>query len=508
MNIRDIEARLGIPRASVRYYEKEGLLHPRRGSNNYRDYSQEDLETLQKIRLLRELDMPIETIRAVQAGEVPLPGALERQAALLESESSRLDHARAVCRAMAADRVTYAALEPARYEGLSLPGQAAPSNQVFPLPEKPRRPPAEGAQWAFDPWQRYWARTFDLALTGLAAWAALTLGFRVSTIGMPRWLLQTVSIALSWGILLVLEPLLLCTWGTTPGKWLLGLELRNKHGKKLGFLQGLRRTWDVLFAGYGLEIPIFSWYCLYWSYRDCRENKPMTCDREAENLYYSKSSEWGLRAAASVVLALLLIPVRMECSVQALRPPNRGEVTAAEFAENVSEVSRMLDRSLWVDEEGFRLSKQTVRILIDGVHGSEDEDDWEERRYGEPYEDEPAYTLELDGDGFVTAVCMEQEGGFSGGDADWVFLPLEDARILTMAFRGAWCSGREMLRGPAVEALEQDPAEWTGQPVREGAFTLTLSLEQEGYDSGVYLIPQKGAEEGHYRFSLRLERTE
>ena len=48
MNIRDIEARLGIPRASVRYYEKEGLLHPRRGSNNYRDYSQEDLETLQK----------------------------------------------------------------------------------------------------------------------------------------------------------------------------------------------------------------------------------------------------------------------------------------------------------------------------------------------------------------------------------------------------------------------------------------------------------------------------
>ena len=69
MNIRDIEARLGIPRASVRYYEKEGLLHPRRGSNNYRDYSQEDLETLQKIRLLRELDMPIETIRAVQAGE-------------------------------------------------------------------------------------------------------------------------------------------------------------------------------------------------------------------------------------------------------------------------------------------------------------------------------------------------------------------------------------------------------------------------------------------------------
>lgn len=503
MNIREIEEQLGIPRASVRYYEKEGLLHPRRGSNNYRDYSEEDAAALRKIKLLRQLDMPIETIRAVQAGEVSLTGALERQAALLDNESVKLDRARTVCRAMAADHVTYAALEPARYEGLSLPGQASPP------PEKPKRPPVEGAQWALDPWQRYWARTFDLALTGLAAWAALTLGFRVSMIGMPRWLLQTVSIALSWGILLVLEPLLLCTWGTTPGKWLLGLELRNRQGKKLGFLQGLRRTWGVLFTGYGLEIPIFCWYCLYRGYKECRENKPMSYDWEAGNLYYSKSSEWGLRAAASVALALLLIPVRMECSVQSLRPPNRGEVTAAEFAENVSEVSRMLGRSLWVDEEGFRLSKQTVRVLINGVHGSGDEDDWEERRYGEPYGDDPAYTLELDGDGFITAVCMEQEGGFSGGDADWVFLPLEDARIITIAFRGAWCSGREMLRGPAVEALEQAPAEWTGRPVREGAFTLTLSLEQEGYDAGGgYLIPQEGAEEGRYRFSLRLERTE
>lgn len=500
MNIREIEEQLGIPRASARYYEKEGLLHPRRGSNNYRDYSEEDAAALRKIKLLRRLDMPIETIRAVQTGELPLTGALERQAALLENESARLDSARAICRAMAADRVTYAALEPARYEGLSLPGPASTP------PEEPRRPPVEETQWAFDPWQRYWARTFDLSLTGAAGWAVMTLGFRVSVLGMaglPRWLFQAVSLALSWGVLL-LEPLLLCTWGTTPGKWLLGLELRSKQGRKLTFRQGLRRTWGVLFTGYGLEIPLFSLYCLYRGYKECREDRPMSYDWEAENLYYSKAPQWGLRAVAAIGLALLLIPVRMECGVQALRPPNRGEVTAAEFAENVSEVSRMLGRSLWVDEEGFRLSrsKRTVMVLVDS-----DEDDWQERRYGERYEDESAYALELDGDGFVTAVRMEQAGGFSDGDGEWAFLPLEDARIITMAFRGAWCGGREMLRGPVMEALEA-PDGWTGQPVREGAFTLTLSLEQEGYDTGGgYLLPREGAEEGRYRFSLRLERA-
>ena len=51
MNIRQIEEQLGIPRANVRYYEKEGLLHPQRGENNYRNYSEEDVETLKKIVL-------------------------------------------------------------------------------------------------------------------------------------------------------------------------------------------------------------------------------------------------------------------------------------------------------------------------------------------------------------------------------------------------------------------------------------------------------------------------
>lgn len=504
MNIRDIEARLGIPRASVRYYEKEGLLHPRRGSNNYRDYSQEDLETLQKIRLLRELDMPIETIRAVQAGEVPLSGALERQAALLESESSRLDHARAVCRAMAEDRVTYAELEPARYEGAALPGRA-PSPGEAPIPA--RRPPVDGAEWAFDPWQRYWARTFDTALAGAVVWAALILGFRVSVAGMPRGVLQAVSLAMDWVLILLLEPLLLCTWGTTPGKWLLGLELRNKQGRKLSFLQGLRRTWGVLFTGYGLYIPVFSWYCLYKGYKECREDRPMSYDYEAENLYYSKVPQWGLRAAVSVALALLLIPVRTACSVQSLLPPNRGEVTPAEFAENVSEVSRILGRSLWVDEAGFRLSrsKKTAAIIIDIGAG---ENNWQERRYGERYEYSPAYTLELDGDGFVTGAVMEQEDSTPGEDAAWVSLPIEDARIIAMAFRGTQLGAREMTRGPVMEALERDPAEWTDQPVEEEDFTLTLTLEQEGYTSGAgCLIPEKRAKECWYRFSMVLRKN-
>ena len=49
MTIKEIEKVLGIPRATVRFYEKEGLLAPCRTENGYRDYSDEDVKKLKKI---------------------------------------------------------------------------------------------------------------------------------------------------------------------------------------------------------------------------------------------------------------------------------------------------------------------------------------------------------------------------------------------------------------------------------------------------------------------------
>ena len=44
MNINELERLTGITRQNIRFYEKKGLLHPMRNSeNNYREYSQEDL---------------------------------------------------------------------------------------------------------------------------------------------------------------------------------------------------------------------------------------------------------------------------------------------------------------------------------------------------------------------------------------------------------------------------------------------------------------------------------
>ena len=68
MTIKEIEALSGMSRANIRYYETEGFLSPERRENGYRDYSEEDLETLKRIKLLRLLGVSLADIKAAKDG--------------------------------------------------------------------------------------------------------------------------------------------------------------------------------------------------------------------------------------------------------------------------------------------------------------------------------------------------------------------------------------------------------------------------------------------------------
>ena len=78
MTIKEMETRSGLTRANIRFYEAEGLLTPQRRPNGYRDYSEEDLAELQRIKLLRTLHLPLEELREVQQGQCSLAEALDR----------------------------------------------------------------------------------------------------------------------------------------------------------------------------------------------------------------------------------------------------------------------------------------------------------------------------------------------------------------------------------------------------------------------------------------------
>ena len=110
MTIKEIEELAGMPRANIRYYEAEGLLNPTRSENGYRDYSTEDFEILQKIKLLRSLHMSMEEIKALHTGERELSVVLEQQIRKLAANRAELDNAQSVCETMYKDGTKYEGL--------------------------------------------------------------------------------------------------------------------------------------------------------------------------------------------------------------------------------------------------------------------------------------------------------------------------------------------------------------------------------------------------------------
>ena len=187
MNIKEIEERSGLTRANIRYYEQEGLLAPVRRENKYRDYSEEDLETLLRIALLRSLGFSLEEIRRLQSGEADFAAAMRERSAALESEGQRLLTARNVCDAISREVTSYSALRPEDYLNGFEPDVAAKQRDVA----EPH------------PWRRYFARGIDLALVGLPVSFVQYVLLHRNYTTVSRWE-DIVCALIGWGLLLLL----------------------------------------------------------------------------------------------------------------------------------------------------------------------------------------------------------------------------------------------------------------------------------------------------------------
>ena len=99
MNAKQAEQCTGISRRNLRFYEQQGLIHPARNpANDYRDYSQQDIDTLKFIRALRMLDTPLEDIAACLQGKTTVADLAAAQEARLQQRRKELDLSIAFCR--------------------------------------------------------------------------------------------------------------------------------------------------------------------------------------------------------------------------------------------------------------------------------------------------------------------------------------------------------------------------------------------------------------------------
>ena len=96
MKINEAEQLLGITKANIRFYEKEGLLTPSRNENGYRDYTEADIRQLKQIVILRKLGIPVQQIGDILDGALPLQDALEENIASLNAQIDALNGALAM----------------------------------------------------------------------------------------------------------------------------------------------------------------------------------------------------------------------------------------------------------------------------------------------------------------------------------------------------------------------------------------------------------------------------
>ncbi len=98
LKINEVEALVGITRKNIRFYESEGLLAPRRNSENgYRDYGDAEIRTLLQIKLLRKLGVSLEEIRRMQGGIHTVGDGMRRHLVSLERDRDNLDQAIRLC---------------------------------------------------------------------------------------------------------------------------------------------------------------------------------------------------------------------------------------------------------------------------------------------------------------------------------------------------------------------------------------------------------------------------
>ena len=419
MTIKDMELQTGLARANIRYYEAEGLITPERAENGYRDYSQEDAETLLRVKLLRALGLTVGQIKAVVRGETELDAALSARIAAIQKEKTALDRAGEIAGRIRQAHAQFRTLDARPYL------DEMQTERVLERDTLPKE---------HFPWQRFFARLLDAQIYR-SLWVLIlpALGFNMLKSSRGGVLFLEL---LTLGTMFLLEPLLLSRFGTTPGKWLFGLRVTSPDGRRLTYAEGRERTAYLFWYGIRLNLPFFRLYRLYVSYTDEQQEKELPWEDRSEQTIRDHA---GWRFAAAAALAVLLIAGGVLRVLLPYGPTHRGELTIAQFAENYNTILRQFgdydveldETGRWQEESEFSMDGGTVSVA-----------------FGERY---PQLEYQTE-NGVLTGIVYHAEGG----EADsWISIPSGSVmQYALFAFAGAE-KGHILLDKPLQTAASE-----------------------------------------------------
>lgn len=333
MRIQDLELKSGLDRATIRYYEKQEMISPVRHENGYRDYSEEDLQQLLKIKLLRQLGMPLYKIKSLQQGSADFQAALKEQISLLEEKRDTAQRSTQVCMQMQTDGVTYETLDASHY--LDQFRTMIPEYPQNTPPAKPSRTFREYIPMEFHPLRHYFARFVDSVLFAMLILFVQVVFFRARS---DAFSLPHIPALLLW---IPVEAACYALFAATPGKLAFGIRVHNMDGRKLSFTDGLLRAFGVYRFGFGWGIPIWELWRGYKSYKQYRDGETLEWNKDCDVTYITFTS-WREKCKPIIVFSVLAAIIISTFCVLITPKYGNSDLNIEQFSANYNEYSDRL----------------------------------------------------------------------------------------------------------------------------------------------------------------------
>ena len=151
-------------------------------------------------------------------------------------------------------------------------------------------------------WRRFWARWLDIHVYVAVWWLSMWVsGRQIEAVLNNIWIMVVQLVP--W---FIVESILIHRFGTTPGKWLLGLRVANTNGTPLSLAAATLRSFRVLVGGVGFGFSLLALFCQTLSYFTAKRLGNALWDHAGGHRVQSRPLvAWRIIVAVCVFLAAL-----------------------------------------------------------------------------------------------------------------------------------------------------------------------------------------------------------
>jgi DNA-binding transcriptional MerR regulator/uncharacterized RDD family membrane protein YckC len=474
---------LNVNNYQINYYKEEGLLKSIITPDGKENFTDEDVINVGKFNFLLRINVSIGSIIRLKRGERELKDVIDNLRLELNTQLvyyTEIKHFYDLLyERLIVDNVTYENLDPTAYIPMieELPYEVL---NYF------NRNPLE-IQAQHHPIRRYFARSIDISFYSLLL--TLIQYYVLKWYPKDTGLNNLLNVYLYMGLMLIIEPLLLSFIGTTPGKCLLGLIVRDASGNKLSLNASYKRTLTVFTKGFGYCIPFYNLYRNYRCYADSKNGHIMEWDviTWIENNKYIVKDKKGIRIIAYIVACIALILINIFISFQLYIPSNRGDLTPKEYIDNCNQIME--------------------RLHVDYAYKLNNDGKWVEKDWPQntvilnPYQ-YPDFNLILT-DGYVTGVRID----VSVNNKEVFYGIAADKQIAFLGFYGAQKNSNSIVlySSKILSKIGEDYANYTYEI---GNVRITNNVVMEGYTQSNYLLFPTGNEKTSLTMSFLIERVD